>query len=57
MNINYSSIEKLVITGLMDFFKIFLPIAIPFLVLGIVANLFQVGILFTGETLNQIYQN
>ncbi len=33
------------------FFKIFLPIAIPFLVLGIVANLFQVGILFTGETL------
>ncbi|MBY2217216.1 fused FliR family export protein/FlhB family type III secretion system protein, partial [Clostridioides difficile] len=51
MNINYSSIEKLVIAGLMDFFKIFLPIAIPFLVLGIVANLFQVGILFTGETL------
>ncbi|MDI6169641.1 EscU/YscU/HrcU family type III secretion system export apparatus switch protein, partial [Clostridioides difficile] len=51
MNINYSNLEKLVIAGLMDFFKIFLPIAIPFLVLGIIANLFQVGILFTGETL------
>lgn len=51
MNMNYSNLEKLIIVGLMDFFKIFLPVALPFLVLGIAANLLQVGILFTGETL------
>lgn len=40
MNINYLNLEKLVIVGLMDFFKIFLLIVIFFLVLGIIVNLF-----------------
>ena len=51
MDINYRTLQNLNIQSLIFFFKLFLPIGAIFLILGIIANLAQTGILFTGEGL------
>lgn len=51
MNIDYNTIEVLVIRLLISLMKIFLPIGLIIIIFGIVGNLIQTGLLFTGEGL------
>lgn len=51
MELTTNSIEKLMFNGIKSFLFIFLPIGLMILVLGVICNLAQVGILFTGEGL------
>lgn len=51
MEITSDIVEKLLLNGMKSFLLLFLPIALLMMVLGIICNLAQVGILFTGEGL------